>query len=98
MNNITVSATRTKLATTKEVENVEVTFRLFNPEDAGDNKSLSIIKGGVTGYESFYIKDASISRMRIGGWRACMGTAGRWDSLEISAESMGKVFDHYGLK
>jgi hypothetical protein len=95
MDNITVPAIRTKLRTNAKVEHVEVTFT-FTEE--GERKVLSIIEGGVTGYEGFYIKDASIARMRIGGWTACMGTASRWDRLMVSAESMGKVFDHYGLK
>jgi len=96
MDNITVPAMRTRLATTGEEEkNVEVTFAIS--EIKGD-KVLSIVKGGVTGYEGFYVKYGNIPRMRISGWLACMGTKGSWDRLMVPAESMGKVFDHYGLK
>jgi len=94
MDNITVPATRTKLATTGEEENVEVTFAI---SEIKKDPVLSIVKGGVTGYEGFYIKHGNIPRMRIGGWCACMGTVGRWDRLMVPAESMGKVFDHYEL-
>lgn len=98
MDDITVPALRTKLATNRKIEHVKVIFRLFNPYCTREHKSLSIVKGGVTGYESFCLRDANIARMRIDGWMACMGTEGRWDRLMVPAESMGKVFDHYGLK
>lgn len=52
---------------------------------------------GVTGYESFYIKDNVIKRMCKSGWCACAGTkpigsAAGWDKLTISAEEMKKIF------
>jgi hypothetical protein len=49
--------------------------------------------GGPTGYESFCIKDATISRMTEKGWWACAGTKDRWDSVFIPAEEMRKAFE-----
>jgi len=95
VDNITVPAVRTRLATSAKKEDVEVTFAI---SEIKRDKTLSIVKGGVTGYEGFYVKYASSQRMRKHGWCACMGTAGRWDRLVVPAESMRKVFDHYGLK
>ncbi len=56
---------------------------------------LHIVSGGVTGYESFEYKPETEDRMRKDGWCACAGTDGRWNTLEIPAKSMARVFDEY---
>ena len=51
------------------------------------------LEDGPTGYESFYLEHDTVERMSEGGWCACAGTKGRWDTLRISAEEMKRVFD-----
>jgi len=55
---------------------------------------IHIIKGGVTGYESF---EAVLNSTAWNGWPACFGTIGVWDKLEISKEEMQKVKEWYLL-
>jgi hypothetical protein len=50
-----------------------------------------IIRGAVTGYESFQLTTEAISRTSKEGWWACAGTQYRWDSLFIPAEEMTKA-------
>jgi hypothetical protein len=58
---------------------------------------LHIVEGGVTGYESFYIKKDSIKRLEGQEWTACMGTRGRRDVLAIPWTSMKQVYNFYNL-
>ena len=94
MNTITVKGTRTKLwldGTTKSCK-VKVVFALK------DKRSLYIIKGGVTGYESFCIECFDdFQKMIDKGWTACAGTKGSWDRLFIPGKSMKEVFEFFNL-
>lgn len=92
---ITVPAERTRLATDKKVEQVEVTFAL-QEEDSGFF-ILKILHGGVTGYESYYLDPKTIERNIGKPWLACMGTEGRWDRLMIPEDSMKRVYEFYGI-
>ena len=57
---------------------------------------LSILQGGVTGYESFYVNGSDFEKQKGNiGWTACVGTPNRWDRLEIPAESMQQVYDKF---
>ena len=42
-------------------------------------------KGGVTGFESLSVKNMCAGK---GGWWACAGTKGRWDSLYVPADQI----------
>ena len=44
-----------------------------------------ITKGGVTGFESLSVKNMCAGK---GGWWACAGTKGRWDSLYVPADQI----------
>ena len=68
----------------------------FVLEDGKYGKILRISKGGVTGYESFYVKDYH-DDFHEHGWMACMGTERSWDRLFVPAKSMKKVFDYFDL-
>ena len=50
---------------------------------------VTIIKGGVTGYESFKLEDMNKDGV---AWSACVGTKSRWDRLVVPAEEMKKIF------
>lgn len=55
--------------------------------------------GGITGYESFYIKDLSdLKQMSERGWRACVMTKGKYDELVIPANQMKIVYDYLTKK
>lgn len=68
---------------------------------------VEIVEGGVTGYESFIFgeirdgkfsyKDDAVKRMTKKGWCACAGTEGRWDRLDVPAESCAKLFETFNL-
>lgn len=52
---------------------------------------IEVVVGGVTGYESMQIDNL---KDRInGGWSACAGTKGRWDTLFLPAESMLRIYN-----
>ena len=78
---------------TAEKYQVELEWAILETERG---KVFQLI-GGPTGYESFYINQKTIQRMKRNGWTACMGDVGykvaRYDRLEISAEEMVKVFE-----
>lgn len=71
----------------------EVAFELGN---GSYGNILYIRKGGVTGYESFYVKDYHDPEHKR-GWTACAGTKGRWDKLFIPPEEMKKVFEYFEI-
>jgi len=52
---------------------------------------IQIGRGGVTGYES--MRSEHVKEMLEGGWSACAGTKGRWDTLFIPPESMKRIHD-----
>lgn len=58
-------------------------------EDGKAGLVVRIIKGGVTGYESFYLSSWNKHPPHT-DWIACVGTKGRWDRLEISSEEMSR--------
>ena len=86
-NTIIVPATRTDCHSNK-AKSVLVTFGLT---DRPSGLVIHIINGGVTGYESFYLK----SFKRGSAWCACFGTENVWDRLEISKENMTVVIDFF---
>jgi len=51
---------------------------------------IQIVSGGITGYES--IREDDVKKM-TGGWSACVGTKGGWDSLFIPAEEVLRIAD-----
>lgn len=63
---------------------------------------FAIEEGGVTGYETFYIKDFMSQRTRRGEpsceWVACVGTRERWDRLVVSDGEMRKAFAAFGIE
>jgi hypothetical protein len=77
---ITIKGIRTH-HTTGESKEVDLTLNL-------QFDWIHIVKGGVTGYESFEAVQHSTA---WNGWPACFGTKGVWDKLEISKEEMQKV-------
>ena len=50
-----------------------------------------IDKGAVTGYESMKVIDVP-ERVENGGWCACAGTMGSWDTLKISVANMKAIW------
>jgi len=48
-----------------------------------------MLRGGVTGFESFYVN--SYPGLFEADWWACAGSTGRWDSLVISKAEMMKI-------
>jgi len=50
---------------------------------------IFVIKGGVTGYESFYIY--MYPHLFNSDWCACAGTEGRWDQLVIPRSEMARI-------
>lgn len=85
---------------TKDVE-VELTY----DPDADPDWGVVHVHGGPTGHESFCVNpedsedhpDNKLLRMCESGWTPCMGTVGRWDRLEISAEEMARGLTALGL-
>ncbi|MFA4870887.1 MAG: hypothetical protein WC623_22000 [Pedobacter sp.] len=72
---------------TQEKSTVELEYEIETTEHG---KVFQLI-GGVTGYESFYIKNGNLDRMKEHGWHACVGTPNSWSDLFIPAEEMQKV-------
>ena len=85
MNSYKLTATRTH-HTTKQERLVDVTLEI-KPYPELDGLWISITEGGVTGYESMRYTKGNMAK----GWKACMGTEGRWDSLSISVEELSKI-------
>jgi hypothetical protein len=56
-----------------------------------DRRKIFRLIDGVTGYESFYIKDAYVKKMIVSGWCANMGTEGEYDHLFFPPDEMRKV-------
>ncbi len=64
-------------------------------EEKKDSKWV-ILEGGVTGYESFSFEGrgkGDLEAMRQGGWHACTGTDGRWDTLYFHKLQMQKLLN-----
>nr|BDD48343.1 hypothetical protein 18 [Candidatus Omnitrophota bacterium] len=56
------------------------------------------LHGGPTGYEGFVLKDSrSLDHRFRGGWWACMGTHGKWDSLFVEKEDLLKGLKELGI-
>ena len=67
-------------------------------------KHIFQLKGGPTGYESFYVGVTQEERIRqsANSWCACAGTkpvgpVAGWDRLDISAAEMTRAFQEAGL-
>lgn len=54
----------------------------FDPE-----RRVVSMRGGPTGYESFYLDDY-LKRPTRNGWTACAGTPGRWDRCFVPQAEM----------
>ena len=80
---IALIAVRTSCVTGKQ-EKVSVELEL---KQGVSGPVVSIIKGAVTGYESFYYEDF-LKSWNKKAWCACAGTKGVWDKLEISSSEM----------
>lgn len=52
--------------------------------------------GGVTGYESFHLKEEYIQKIIKNGWSANIGVSNKYDGLHITAEEMEKAFIESG--
>ena len=72
--------------TTKAETFVDITVDI-KPYPELDGLWLSVVEGGVTGYESMRYTKKNMAK----GWMACMGTEGRWDSLFIPADELAKI-------
>lgn len=77
-------------------EKREVDDLSYELEYTKDGK-VFILHNGITGWESFYIKDDIIERLSKGGWHANVGVKGAWSDLMISAEEMKNAFENLGL-
>jgi len=85
---VEVDAIRTNCVTDKQVT-MKV---LVNKKESSTYPGewwVWIIKGGVTGCESIRADD--VREFTFGGWSACAGTKGRWDTLFLPAKSMQKI-------
>lgn len=60
--------------------------------DDGSSKPIFKLVGGVTGYESFYLKEEYIRKIIKYGWYANVRVRSKYDGLHISAEEMKKAF------
>ena len=79
--------------TTGGVKRVEVGCCIT---DIGSGVILEITEGGITGYEGIYIHDMPEDRMEAmmdKGWAACLGTKGRYDTLDIDGSGLKLVFE-----
>lgn len=68
-----------------------VVFQRYQRHDGYD--ILSIISGGVTGYESWRLEGFNWERALASGITACAGTKDVWDELFIPAASIQIVFN-----
>lgn len=79
--------------TKAKAQKVYPTFELV--KDSIEEPWLHIVDGSVTGYESISIKDLLRHTDWTGGWSACAGTKGRWDSLRIDGKDMKQVQEYF---
>ena len=72
---------------------IEVDYEIVDTgsDDPERSKVFKLI-GGVTGYESFYLKEEYIQKIIKNGWYANTRTRNKYDGLHISAEEMKKAF------
>lgn len=61
------------------------------------NEIVIYLRNGVTGYESFYLRDVQQEVMFKNGWLACKGTPKKYDDLFISGHEMKAAFEKLGL-
>ena len=85
---VEVDAIRTNCVTDKQVA-MKVLVNKKQAAILSDKQWIWIVKGGVTGYESMRVD--SVREFTFGGWSACAGTKGRWDTLFLPAASMQKI-------
>jgi len=93
----TIATAKRTDAFSGEERDTIVTIRL---RDTDYGKVLEIVRGGVTGYESFYLDHYMGLRHSghlMNGWLACAGTKNRWDKLEISESEMVEALTRLGL-
>ncbi len=88
---ITLTATRTDCVT-KEQREVSIGLEL---EQGVHGPIISITKGSVTGYESFYYEDFLKHWDKDKAWCACAGMTGKWDKLEIPSSEMIKAMNFF---
>lgn len=79
---------------TGEVTEIELDYYV-EPACTDDKRIFKLI-GGVTGYESFYLKEEYIQKIIKNGWYANARTKNKYDGLHIAAEEMKKVFIESG--
>ena len=89
---VKVNAVRTDCCSGQDF-NTEITLEKFFYEGNLNEWCVKVAEGGVTGFESFMVKDMNFST----GWYACAGTEGRWDTLFIPAEEMQKLEPIFGV-
>ncbi len=95
---VEVRATRRDAFTNAESQVVATLEYVVNhPFHDFDFPVIRISDGGVTGYESFFLKEETIYDVTQYGWLACAGTKGRWDRLFISAPEMGEALNLLGV-
>jgi hypothetical protein len=72
---------------------IEIGYKIIDSE----NGEIFELIGGVTGYESFYIKSkyTPLNKICGFGWCACAGTKGKYDKLFIPAEEMRNALKPY---
>ena len=73
---------------TREYRDVDVTW-------AADPLEIGVVKGGVTGCESYRVSDLLRNRVRYEqhGLVVCAGTPGRWDKLYVPGDEMRVLFE-----
>ena len=90
MKTIDINAIRTNSITGKKKDVMLKVAKEFH--ESLDSWWIKIVDGGVTGYESCQVD--TLERTTKGGWSACAGTKGRWDSLFIPEIEMQKIQDN----
>jgi hypothetical protein len=79
---------------TSKCKTLEVTILVHYDYTSGDKAIIKVIRGGVTGYESYYVSDLirDYPFKYEKGFPWCAGTPGRWDYLYTKADEMNSMF------
>jgi len=95
----TVTARRRKLLHGQTCDSypVAVTFNIIENGGNRGKPILHVSKGGVTGYEGYYVADLNIAKIKEEGIYLCAGTTGSWDELYLSGDQFALVCGHFSI-